>query len=456
MRRACLRLAAALGLALLAGAAPALAQYPAIDPARGVVTMAPLLERVTPAVVSVSVSSRVPAEENPLFRDPFFRRFFDLPERPAEREVLAAGSGVIVDARQGLVITNNHVVQNAQHVTVTLKDQRELEAEIVGSDPGTDIALLRVRADGLAQLAFGDSDRLEVGDLVLAIGNPFGLGQTVTSGIISALGRSGITNDRHEDFIQTDAAINPGNSGGALVNTKGELIGINTAIIAPGGGNVGIGFAVPSNTARAVTGQLLRHGEVLHGDVGVAVQDLTPDIARSLRLADRQGALVSRIEPGSGAEQAGLRPGDVIVALDGSPVRSATDLRNRLGLAEPGSTVELGYLRNGERRTARAKVGAATEGSGGLGAVPQLPGASVIDLPEDHPAYGQVDGVLVVKVAPDSVAARYGLRAGDVILAVNRQAVGSLAELRARLPRPGRPLSLSVLRGDTELLITVR
>src|SRR5215212_4209794 len=275
------------------------AQYPALDPARGVMTMAPLLERATPAVVNISLLSRAPTTENPLFRDPFFRRFFDLPDEPPPRQALAAGSGVIVDARQGLVITNYHVAENARRITVTLKDRRELQAELVGRDPGTDLALLRVRSQNLTELPFGDSDQLKVGDLVLAIGNPFGLGQTVTSGIVSALGRSGITRGRYEDFIQTDAPINPGNSGGALVNTKGELIGINTAIIAPGGGNVGIGFAVPSNMVRAVIEQILRHGEVRRGQVGVALQDLTPDLAKALGTeADRGGALIARVEPG--------------------------------------------------------------------------------------------------------------------------------------------------------------
>src|SRR3712207_1912064 len=271
------------------------AQYPALDPERGVVTMAPLLERVTPAVVNVSVASRV-AAENPLLRDPFFRGFFDVPERALrEREAVAAGSGVIVDARRGLVVTNNHVVRGADRVTVTLKDRRELAAELVGADPATDIALPRVEAGGLAELPFGDSDGLKVGDVVLAIGNPFGLGQTVTSGIISALGRGGITGGRYEDFIQTDAPINPGNSGGALIDTRGRLVGVNTAIIAPGGGNVGIGFAVPSNVVKAVVDQLLRHGEVRRGRIGIAVQELTPDLAEAAGgAAGVQGALVTR------------------------------------------------------------------------------------------------------------------------------------------------------------------
>jgi serine protease DegQ len=302
---------------------PVRAQYPALDPIRGVATMAPLLERATPAVVNISVASRVAAAENPLLRDPFFGRFFDLPDRPLpEREALAAGSGVIVDARRGLVVTNNHVARGADRITVTLKDRRELQAELVGADPATDIALLRVEARGLAELPFGDSDTLQVGDLVLAIGNPFGLGQTVTSGIVSALGRGGITGEGYEDFIQTDAPINPGNSGGALVDTRGRLVGVNTAILAPGGGNVGIGFAVPSNVVRAVVDQLLRHGEVRRGRIGVAAQELTPDLAEAAGVAiaaDVAGALVTRVDRGSAAERGGLLPGDVVVAVDGAP-----------------------------------------------------------------------------------------------------------------------------------------
>lgn len=360
-------LASALVLAS-APAGPAAARYPALDPARGVVTMAPLLERATPAVVNVSVESRGGASpaENPLLQDPFFRRFFELPDAPRRRGAVAAGSGVIVDARQGLVVTNRHVVEGAERITVTLKDRRELEARLVGGDPGTDVALLRVEADGLAEMPFGDSDDLLVGDLVVAIGNPFGLGQTVTSGIVSALGRGGLGSDRFEDFIQTDAPINPGNSGGPLVNTKGELVGINTAIIAPGGGNVGIGFAAPANMVRAVMDQLLRYGEVRRGRIGVAIQDVPPEAARTTRLGggDGQGAVITRVEVGSTAERAGLRVGDVVLSVDGTPIRSSGELRNRVGLIEVDRTVELTYLRAGERRTARVRVGGTAEAAG--------------------------------------------------------------------------------------------
>ena len=353
-----------LGLVLPAASslmAPAWAQYPMLDPQRGVVTMAPLLERTTPAVVNVSVVSRVPVAQNSLQADPFFRRFFNIPEEPPDREAISAGSGVIVDGRRGFVLSNHHVVANAERITVTLKDGRALAADLVGSDAATDIALLHVPANDLAQLAFGDSGQLKVGDVVVAIGNPFGLGQTVTSGIISALGRGGITNDRLEDFIQTDAPINPGNSGGALINSRGELIGINTAILAPGGGNVGIGFAVPSNMARTVMDQLLRYGEVRRGRIGVVIQDLTPALADSLGLAAQHGALIAQVERGSAAARAGLRPGDVVLAVDGEPVRSSADLRNRIGLVEAERSVTLDVLHDGKRSRLTVKISRAAE-----------------------------------------------------------------------------------------------
>lgn len=440
----------------LAWSPAARAQYPALDPRRGVMTMAPLLERTTPAVVNVSVASRVPVAENPLFADPFFRRFFDLPEQPREREAISAGSGVIVDAGRGHILTNHHVVANAERITVTLKDRRQFDARLVGSDPATDIALLRIRADDLTALPFGDSDRLEVGDLVVAIGNPFGLGQTVTSGIVSALGRSGITSEKYEDFIQTDAPINPGNSGGALVSSRGELIGINTAILAPGGGNVGIGFAVPSNMARAVMDQLLRFGEVRRGRIGVVIQDLTPQIAEAMGLEARQGAVVAQVERGSPADRAGLRAGDVVLSVDGAPVKSSADLRNRIGLVEVDRTVAIELLRDGRRRIARVQVseasGAATEAGE---VIPQLAGAGLSELPSDHPAFGRIAGVLVTEVARGSPASRIGLRRGDIILGLDRQPVRSLAELRAAAPRPGEPMTLNLLRGNTEIMLVI-
>lgn len=342
-------LAAVMVAVTMGSAAPA---QTALPPAvNGVTTIAPMLATVTPAVVNIAVTQRAPQVDNPLLRDPFFRRFFNIPDQPQGRPRNSAGSGVIVDAARGYVITNHHVVANGQDITVTLKDRRQFKARLVGSDSATDIAVLKIDARNLTALSWGDSDRLQVGDFVVAIGNPFGLGQTVTSGIVSALGRSGLRVEGYEDFIQTDASINPGNSGGALVSFGGELVGINTAIIGPAGGSVGIGFAVPVSIVRAVMDQIIEYGEVRRGRLGVALQDLTPDLAESLNMTGDEGALIAAVEQGSPAERAGVRSGDVVVAVDGRPIRSATDLRNRVGLIRAGSPVNLEVLRSGGRRT---------------------------------------------------------------------------------------------------------
>jgi serine protease DegQ len=345
--------------ARLASSAPAASGGPMVDPERGVLTMAPLLEQVTPGVVNIAVRSQIERPANPLFDDPFFRRFFELPELPRQRDVLSAGSGVIVDAGRGYVLTNNHVVANAQEILVTLKDRRTYPARLVGADPETDIALLQIDAPDLAAIPLGDSDRLEVGDLVLAIGNPFGLGQTVTSGIVSALGRGGLGIEGYEDFIQTDASINPGNSGGALVDSRGELVGINTAILGPAGGNIGIGFAVPVNMARAVMAQLTEYGEVHRGQLGVAVQDLTPDLAHAMGLDLRGGAVVTQVAPRSAAAAAGLRAGDVIVEVNGSPIADAADLRNLVGVLPVGSDLAIVLRRDGRAESVAARIGEA-------------------------------------------------------------------------------------------------
>jgi Do/DeqQ family serine protease len=317
-------------------------------------TIAPVVSRVTPGVVGISVRGRV-REDNPLLQDPVFRRFFNMQREPIERETMATGSGVIVEAAQGYVLTNAHVVENASSIEVTTKDNRRLKARLIGRDPETDIAVLQVPSSNLTALPLGDSDRLQVGDFVLAIGNPFGLGQTVTSGIISALGRSpGI--EGYEDFIQTDASINPGNSGGPLVDLQGRIVGINTAIVAPSGGNVGIGFAVPINMARQVMDQLTRYGEIKRGRIGVAIQDLTPDIAQALGTKYTQGAVIARVEPGSPAERAGLRTNDLVIAVNGAPMRSGTELRNRVGLSRIGDEVQLTVDRGGSERTVTVRV----------------------------------------------------------------------------------------------------
>jgi Do/DeqQ family serine protease len=345
------------GIALTTGiVSPVLAGAP-IPLADGapVQTLAPVVSRITPGVVGVSVRGRV-REDNPLLQDPMFRRFFNLQQQPVERETQAAGSGVIVDAAQGYVMTNAHVVENASSIEVTTKDNRRLTAKLIGRDSDTDIAVLQIPTSGLTAVPIGDSDRLQVGDFVLAIGNPFGLGQTVTSGIISALGRSGLGIEGYEDFIQTDASINPGNSGGPLVDLQGRVVGINTAILAPGGGNIGIGFAVPINMARQVMDQLINYGEIKRGRIGVAIQDLTPDLAQALGTRHTQGAVIARVEPGSPAERAGLRTNDLVVAINGAPMRNGIELRNRVGLSRIGDEVELTVERGGAERNVTVRI----------------------------------------------------------------------------------------------------
>src|SRR5580693_5527237 len=325
------RPALALGLILLGAAAAAPAALPPIVGEAPLPTLAPMIKKVSPAVVNIATRGTIRdrGQQNPLLDDPFFRRFFDVPPDtgPRERPFQSAGSGVIFDAKAGYILTTAHVVENANAITVTLQDGRDLKAEVVGSDAPSDIAVLKVKPDGLSQIALGDSARVEVGDFVVAIGNPFGLQHTVTSGIISGLSRSGINPDGYEDFIQTDASINPGNSGGALVNLRGELIGINTAILSRSGGNIGIGFAIPVNMAHSVMDQLLKFGAVKRGVLGINIYTLTPDIARSLGLTKVRGALVSEVVGGSAAEKAGMHTGDVITAVNGQSVKSNAELR---------------------------------------------------------------------------------------------------------------------------------
>jgi Do/DeqQ family serine protease len=364
MKRVLSALVVSGGIALTTGiVSPVLAGAP-IPLADGapVQTLAPVVSRITPGVVGISVRGRV-REDNPLLQDPMVRRFFNLQQQPVEHETQATGSGVIVDAAQGYVMTNAHVVENASNIEVTTKDNRRLTAKLIGRDSDTDIAVLQIPSGSLTAVPIGDSDRLQVGDFVLAIGNPFGLGQTVTSGIISALGRSGLGiegPEGYEDFIQTDASINPGNSGGPLVDLQGRVVGINTAILAPGGGNIGIGFAVPINMARQVMDQLVNYGEIKRGRIGVAIQDLTPDLAQALGTRHTQGAVIARVEPGSPAERAGLRTNDLVVAINGAPMRSGTELRNRVGLSRIGDEVELTVERGGAERNVTVRIEKAT------------------------------------------------------------------------------------------------
>ena len=443
----------ALGLAI-AVPLPAGSALPATVDGQPLPTLAPMLERATPAVVNIGTESR--AANNPLLDDPFFRRFFNIPDQPRERRSQSVGSGVVVDARRGYVITNHHVIKGADKIAVTLRDGRKLDAKVIGSDFESDVAVIQIPSGNLTALPLADSDVLRVGDFVVAIGNPFGLGQTVTSGIVSALGRTGLGIQGYEDFIQTDASINPGNSGGALVNLRGELVGINTAIIAPGGGNVGIGFAIPANMVSRLMNQIVAHGSVRRGQLGVSVQDLTPDLARAFNIPADQGAVIAQVSPRSAAARAGLREGDVVLNVNGRPVRDGGALRNAIGLLEVGEGVRLDILRDGKPQTIDAKVGefvvAKIEGEA---INPRLAGSTFEDIGPNSPLAGRVKGVVVASVESGSPAARTGLRKNDVIVGVNRQAIANTAELK-QLAADGDGLLLNLVRGREELLLVLR
>jgi Do/DeqQ family serine protease len=439
-------------------AAPLNAQLPAAVEGEPLPSLAPMVKKTAPAVVNIATRGSVEVRgSNPFLDDPFFRRFFDVPEQPPQRRrTQSAGSGVIVNAAEGLVLTNAHVIEGAEEINVTLQDDRSFNAEVVGADRASDIALLRIPADNLSELKLADSNKVEVGDFVVAIGNPFGLGHTVTSGIVSALGRIGINPDGYEDFIQTDASINPGNSGGALVNLRGELLGVNSAILSRGGGNIGIGFAIPSNMVRSVMEQLLEFGEVRRGLLGVSIMTLTPDIAEAYGVKETQGALVSQVMSDSAAEKAGVKTGDIIRKVDGKNINNANELRNTIGMKRSGDTVELEIIRDGRKRTIKAQLGeqttpvqvAAEEIHQGL------QGAELETLDPSSPRFEGESGVLVTHVAPGSPAAQRGLRPGDVISGVNRQKVNNLQEFQQFAQ--GQSLLLNIRRGNANLLLPIR
>lgn len=321
-------------------------------------SLAPMLENSMPAVVNISTSTNVRQQDNPLMNDPVFRRFFNIPKNQKQQQKNSLGSGVIINKDEGYILTNNHVIDKADKITVTLSDSRQLTAKLVGTDPEADVAVIQIPADNLTALKVADSKQLRVGDFVVAIGNPFGLGQTVTSGIVSALGRSGLGIEGYEDFIQTDASINPGNSGGALVNLRGEFVGMNTAILAPSGGNVGIGFAIPSNMVMTLMESLIQHGEVRRGLLGITTQDLTPELINAFALKSQHGAVVSRVEAGSPAEKAGMEAGDIVLAINNQEIKSgSSQIRNAIGLLQVGDTATLEILRGEEHKTLKATIG---------------------------------------------------------------------------------------------------
>ena len=445
-------IALSVGLSLSASF-PAFAALPSQVPGQTAIpSLAPMLEKVLPAVVSVQVegtavqSQRVPEELKKYFGD-------ESPDQQAQ-PFEGLGSGVIIDAAKGYILTNNHVISQADKISVQLNDGREFDAKLIGGDDQSDIALLQVQnPSNLTQIAIADSDKLRVGDFAVAVGNPFGLGQTATSGIVSALGRSGLNLEGLENFIQTDASINRGNSGGALLNLNGELIGINTAILAPGGGSIGIGFAIPSNMAKTLAQQLIQFGEIKRGLLGIKGMEMSADIAKAFNINVQRGAFVSEVLPNSGSAKAGIKSGDVIVSLNDKPLSSFAELRSRIATTEPGAKVKLGLIRDGKPLDVEVTLDKSTSSSASAELIaPALQGATLSD--------GQLKdgtkGIRIDTVEKSSPAAQAGLHQEDVIIGVNRNRVQSIAELRKVLESKPAVIALQVMRGNESIYILLR
>lgn len=432
---------------------PAAASLPTQVPGQGALpSLAPMLEKVLPAVVSVQVEGTASPTLN--MPEELKKYFGDNAPQEQAQPFEGLGSGVIIDAAKGYVLTNNHVINQAQKISVQLNDGREFDAKLVGSDEQSDIALLQlIKPDHLTQIAIADSDKLRVGDFAVAVGNPFGLGQTATSGIISALGRSGLNLEGLENFIQTDASINRGNSGGALLNLNGELIGINTAILAPGGGSIGIGFAIPSNMAKTLADQLIQFGEIKRGLLGIKGMEMSADIAKAMNLNVQHGAFVSEVLPNSGSAKAGIKSGDVIVSLNGKPLNSFAELRSRIATTEPGTKVKLGLLRDGKPVDVEVTLDKSTSSTASAELIiPALQGASFSD--------GQMKdgtkGVVIGNVDKGSAAAQVGLHKDDIIIGLNRQHIHSIAELRKVLEGKPPVIALNVIRGNESIYLLLR
>jgi len=428
-----------------------------------------VLKPVLPAVVSIASSRIVKVPQNQFFNNPFFQQFFggQLPSAPRQEREQGLGSGVIISA-DGYILTNNHVIDKATEIKVMLPDKRQFPGKVIGADPKTDIAVVKIAATGLPTVTLGDSSKLHVGDYAFAIGNPFGVGETATMGIISATGRNGLDIEDYEDFIQTDAAINPGNSGGALINALGQVIGINTAILSGGsGGNQGIGFAIPINMAKYVMDQILKHGKVVRGYIGVGIQEVTPDLAKAFNVPAEKGALVGSVEPNSPGAKAGLQRGDVITEIDGQPVTGPNDLRLKVGTMAPGTNVHLKVLRNGQTSDIALTLGEAPSGKGagkaaeGSAENSPMHGVQVDELTDDIRQQlglgSDVKGVVVTQVPDGSPAAEVGLQRGDVIEQVNRHPVTSVAEYDRLVREAGsQAVVLLINRGGNTSFVVVQ
>ncbi len=415
-------------------------------------SLAPMLEKATPAVVNISATGM---KENKQQVPEIFRRFFGQGGRPQvqEQPFQTAGSGVIIDAAKGYIVTNHHVIADTDEILITLKDGRQYEAKKLGSDSETDVALLQIEADNLTDIPLADSDKIRVGDFAIAIGNPFAIGQTVTSGIVSALGRSGLGIEGYENFIQTDAAINSGNSGGALVSLNGKLIGINTAILGPHGGNVGIGFAIPSNMMKNLVNQIVEFGEVKRGVLGISGDNIDAGIAKAFDLSTTQGALVRQVFEDTAAAEAGLEPGDAIISINGKKVQSFFELRAKIGTMGAGAEVKLGIIRDGKEMTVPVTL---RESKGdNIKASSIHPALEGSELTNGETETGQ-PGVIVKSLDKRSAAAAIGLQQDDVIIGVNRQRVENLADLRDKLEDHDGIIALNVVRGRTQLYLVIR
>ncbi len=430
------------------------------DGGRGIVTFAPILEKAMPAVVSIAVKGRTPLERSPLYQHPLFERFGLRKIGPAKsREFVSSASGVIVDARIGLIMSNVHPLVKADEIKVQLADGREFDATLVGSDPPTDVALLSIAATGLTELPFADSDRVRIGDVVFAIGSPFGLKGTATMGIVGAMMRSGVGYETYESFIQIDAAVNSGNSGGPLVDQHGGLIGINTAILSPMGGNVGIGFSIPSNMARRIMGQLLAHGYVPRGQLGARTKDLSAEIRASERIGVPQGAFVSSVQERTPAAEAGLVRGDVIVGLQGEPIRSAAELKTRVAAIDIGQVVSVEVVRGGTRRQVEVTIRDIKLEPERLllpPSTPRLAGVVVASIEPGSAIFGEVKGVDVVAVKPVSRAALSGLAAGDIIVKIEGNRVRAPEDIIALTKGKTRKYTIDVLRDGVPIRVVMR